>query len=144
MGELKEEVTEEILPSGVKRFPDAFVKAGSKTEWEEIGIGAEKIKLGERGIGVQEICDAEGNHLMEVQSIEKAKYIVYAKQKDEQIVKAPDSAIVIKKAVKDYEIYARQIKEELYRAFMEKCGDHSRSENLTMQVLEEYGLPEVR
>jgi hypothetical protein len=144
LGKLKEEITEEILPNGVKRFPDAFVKAGIKTEWEEIGIGAEKIKLGERGMWVQEICDAEGNHLMEVRSIEKAKYIVYAKQKDEQIVKVPDSAIVIKKAVKDYEIYARQIKEELYRAFMEKCGDHSLSENLTMQVLEEYGLPEVR
>jgi type I restriction-modification system DNA methylase subunit len=144
LGKLKEEVTEEILPSGVKGFPDAFVKAGSKTEWEEIGIAAERIKLGERGIGVQEICDAEGNHLMEVRSIEKAKYIVYAKQKDEQIVKVPDSAIVIKKAVKDYEIYARQIKEELYRAFMEKCGDHNLSDNLTQQVLEEYGLPEVR
>jgi hypothetical protein len=144
LGELKEEVTEEVLPSEVKSFPDAFVKAGIKTEWEEIGIGAEKIKLGERGLGVQEICDAEGNHLMEVGSIEKAKYIVYAKQKDEQIVKVPDSAIVIKKAIKGYEIYARGIKEELYRAFMEKCGDHSLSENLTMQVLDEYGLPEVR
>ncbi|MGD0078068.1 MAG: N-6 DNA methylase [Sedimentisphaerales bacterium] len=144
VGKYKEEVTEEILPNGVKRFPDAFVKAGSKTEWEEIGIGAEKIKLGERGMVVQEICDAEGNHLMEVPSIEKAKYIVYAKQKDEQIVKVPDSEIVIKKAVKDYEIYARQIKEELYRAFMEKCGDHSLSENLTMQVLEEYDLPDAR
>jgi type I restriction-modification system DNA methylase subunit len=140
---LKEEVTEEVLPSGVKGFPDAFVKAGIKTEWEEIGIGAEKIKLGEKGLGVQEICDAEGNHLTEVRSIEKAKYIVYAKQKDEQIVKVPNSEIVIKKAVKDYEIYARQIKEELYRAFMEKCGDHNMSENLTRQVCEEFGLPDL-
>ena len=144
LGKLKEEVTEDVLPSRVMKFPDAFVKAGSKTEWEEIGIGAERIKLGERGMGVQEICDAEGNHLMEVQSIDKAKYIVYAKKKDEQVERVPDSEIVVKKAVKDYEIYARQIKEELYKAFMEKCGDHSLSENLTMQVLEEYGLPEVR
>jgi hypothetical protein len=144
LGKLKNEVIEEILPNGVKSFPDAFVKEGIKTEWEEIGIGAEKIKLGERGMVVQEICDAEGKHLMEVRSIEKAKYIVYAKQKDEQIVNVPDSAIVIKKAIKDYEIYAREIKEELYRAFMEKCGDHSLSENLTMQVLEEYDLPDVR
>ena len=60
------------------------------------------------------------------------------------MVRIPDSEIVIKKAVKDYEIYAREIKEELYKAFMEKCGDHSLSENITMQVLEEYGLPDVR
>jgi hypothetical protein len=69
---------------------------------------------------------------------------VYAKHKDEQVVKVPDSEIVIKKAVKDYEIYAREIKEELYKAFMEKCGDHALSENLMKQVLEEYGLPDVR
>lgn len=76
--------------------------------------------------------------------IEKAKYIVYAKQKDKQVVRVPDSEIVIKKAVKDYEIYARQIKEELYKVFMEKCGNHNLSENLMQQVLEEFGLPDVR
>lgn len=144
LGKLKEDVTEDVLPSGVKRFPEAFVKAGTKTEWEEIGIAAEKIKLGEAGMGVQEICDEEGNHLMEFRSIEKAKYIVYAKQKDKQVVRVPDSEIVIKKAVKDYEIYARGIKEKLYKAFMEKCGDHALCENLTQQVLEEYELPDVR
>lgn len=144
LGKLKEEVTEEILPNGVKSFPDAFVKAGAKTEWEEIGIAADIIKLGEAGIGVQEICDGEGNHLMEVWGIEKAKYIVYGKGKGEYVVKVPDSAIVIKKAVKEYETYVRQIRDELYKAFMEKCGNHNMSENLAGQVLEENGLPDVR
>jgi type I restriction enzyme M protein len=141
---LKEEVTEEILPSGVKRFPDAFVSASSKTEWEEIGIAAEKIKLGEAGMGIQEICDNEGNHLMELRSIEKAKYIVYAKQKDNQIVSVPKSGIIIRKAIKEYEIYTHGIKEELYKALMEKSGNHNLSENLTQQILEEFGLPDVR
>jgi len=144
LGKYKEEVIEEILPSGVKKFPDAFVKAGAKMKWEEISIAAEEIKLGEAGIGVQEICDGEGNHLMEVWGIEKAKYIVYGKGKGEYVVKVPKSEIVIKKAVKEYEIYVRQIRDELYKAFMEKCGDHNLSENLAGQVLEEYGLPDVR
>ncbi|MCK4817035.1 hypothetical protein KA005_14795, partial [bacterium] len=143
LGKLKEEVTEEILPSGVKSFPDTFVKASAKTEWEEIGIAAEEIKFGEAGMGVQEICDGEGNRLMEVWGIEKAKYIVYGKGKSEYVVKVPDSEIVIKKAVKDYEIYVRQIREELYKAFMEKCGDHNMSENLARQVCEEFGLPDL-
>ena len=144
LGKLKEEVVEEVLPSGVRKFPDAFVKAGAKMEWEEISIAAEEIKLGEAGIGVQEICDGEGNPLMEVWGIEKAKYIVYGKSKGEYVVKVPDSEIVIKKAVKEYETYVRQIRDELYKAFMEKCGDHNMSENLAGQVLEENGLPDVR
>jgi tRNA G10 N-methylase Trm11 len=144
LGKLKEEVVEEVLPSGVKSFPDAFVKAGTKTQWEEISIAAEEIKLGAAGMGVQEICDGEGNNLMEVWGIEKAKYIVYGKSKGEYVVKVPDSEIVIKKAVKEYEAYVRQIRDELYKAFMEKCGDHNMSENLAGQVLEENGLPDVR
>lgn len=144
LAKLKEEIVEEVLPSGVRKFPDAFVKASAKTEWEEISIAAEEIKLGEAGMGVQEICDGEGNHLMEVWGIEKAKYIVYGKGKGEYVVKVPDSEIVIKKAVKEFETYVRQIRDELYKAFMEKCGDHNLSENLARQVLEENGLPDVR
>jgi len=143
LGKLKEDVTEEILPSGVISFPDAFVKAGAKTEWEEIGIAAEEIKLGEAGIGVQEICDGEGRHLMEVGGLEKAKYIVYAKHKGEQVVKVPKGEIVVKKAVQDYESYVREIKEKLYTALMEKCGDHNRSENLVGRICEEFGLADV-
>jgi len=41
-------------------------------------------------------------------------------------------------------IYSREIKEGLYKAFMEKCGDHNLSENQTLQVLEEYELPDIR
>jgi len=121
------------------KFPDAFVKVGAKTEWEEIGIAAEEIKLGAAGMGVQEICDGEGNHLMEVRGIEKAKYIVYAKHKGEQVVKVPKSEIVIKKAVQDYEIYVRETVEKLYGAIMEKCGDHDRSENLARGICEDSG-----
>jgi len=144
LGKLKEEVTEEILPSGVKRFPDAYVKVSAKTEWEEISIAAEKIKLGEAGIGVQEICDGDGNHVMEVGEEAKAKFMVYAKKSDEHIVKIPEKITIVKKAVQNFEIEVREIRSKLYIAFMEKCGDHSMSENLARQVCEEFGLPDLR
>ena len=144
VGKLREEVTEEILPSGALRFPDAFVKGGAKTEWEEIGIAAEVVKLGAVGMGVQEICDGERNHLMEVRGLEKSKYIVYAKHKSEQVVKVPKSEIVIKKAVQDYEIYVRETRDKLYKAIMEKSGDHSMAENLAGDICADFGLPDVR
>jgi len=46
-----EAVTEEVLPSRARTFPDAFVKSWAKTEWEEIGIAAEVVKLGAVGMG---------------------------------------------------------------------------------------------
>jgi hypothetical protein len=102
-----------------------------------------QLKLGETGICVQEICDSEGNHVMEVESEERGKFIVYAKKKDEVIVKVPKNPIVMIKAIKDYEISLRELKAKLFTAFMEKCGDYGASENLTRQVLQEFSLPEI-
>ena len=93
---------------------------------------------------MQEICDGERNHLMEVRGIEKSKYIVYAKHKSEQVVKVPKSDIVIKKAVQDYEIYVRETRGKLYGAIMEKSGDHGLSENLARGICADFGLPDVR
>jgi len=80
---------------------------------------------------------------MEVGSEEKGKFIVYAKKKDELVIKVPESMVVIKKAVQEYEGYLRELKGKVYTAFMEKCGDHSISENLTRQVFEDFDLPDI-
>lgn len=140
---LREEVSDEILLDGPIKFPEGFVKGRSQTEYEEIGVPAGKLKLGESFFDKHEICDAEGEHLMEVGSEEKGKFIVYAKKKDELVIKVPESMVVIKKAVQEYERYLRELKGKVYTAFMEKCGDHSISENLTRQVFEDFDLPDI-
>jgi len=141
---LCEEVSSEVLPNGVRKFPEGFVKGWSRIKYEELSVPEGELKLGESFFDKQEICDGEGQHLMEVESEEKGKFIVYAKKKDEFIIKVPEGKIVIKKAVQEYEIYLKELSKDLYRAFMEKCGDHSVSENLTRQVFEVFGLPDIR
>lgn len=141
---LKEEISNEILHAGVIKFPDGFVKGWPKIECKEIALTTDKLKLGESFFARQEICDAEGRHVMEVGSGEEGKFIVYAKKSDECVVKVPKSDIVIKKAVQDYEIYLRELQKRLYRAFMEQCGDHNISENMARQIFEEFALPDIR
>jgi len=141
---LCEEVTGEVLADGVRKFPEGFVKGWSRIKCREICVPAGELKLGESFFDTHEICDAEGGHLMEVGSEEKGKFIVYAKKKDELVIKVPESIVVIKKAVQEYEINLKDLRKRLYIAFMEKCGDHSESENLTRQVFEDFGLPDVR
>ncbi|HIJ51768.1 MAG TPA: N-6 DNA methylase [Planctomycetes bacterium] len=141
---LCEEVSDELLPNGPVKFPEGFVRCLSQTEYQEIGVPQGELKLGESFFDNHEICDAEGQHLMEVASEVKGKFIVYAKKKDELVLKVPKSRIVIKKAVQEYEIYIRDLSQKLYTAFMEKCGDHLRSENLTRQIFEDFGIPYIR
>ena len=141
---LREEVTNEVLPNGPIKFPEGFVKGWGQIRYKEIGVPGGRLKLGGAFFDRQEICDEEGKHLMDVGSEEEGKFIVYAKKKDELVIKIPEGSIAIKKAVQEYEIYAKELRDKLYTAFMEKCGNHSLSENLTRQVFEEFGLPDVQ
>ena len=140
---LRDEVGDEILGAGVRRFPEGFVKGWPKVKCREISFTVEELKLGESFFDKQEICDAEGRHVMEVSSEAKGKFIVYAKKKGEFVIRVPESIVVIKKAVQEYEMYLKDRREKLFRAFMEKCGDYNKSENLTRQVFEDYGLPYI-
>jgi hypothetical protein len=144
LSKLKEEIAEEVLPDGPIGFPEGFIKGWPRVECCEIGVPVGKLKLGESFFDKQEICDEEGQHFMEVSSEEKGKFIVYAKKKDEFVIKVPERNIVIKKAVQNYEMYLRDLKQNLYTAFMEKCGDHSVSENMTRQIFEDFNLPDIR
>jgi type I restriction enzyme M protein len=139
-GKLKEEIIEEILPNVAIKFPDGFVKDWPKVDFKEISVPAGVLKLGESFFDRQQICDEEGTHLMDVGSEIEGKFIVYAKKKDEFVVKIPNRLTVIGKAVKDYEIYLKELKQKLYKAFMEKCGDHNLSENLTREVFDDFKL----
>jgi type I restriction-modification system DNA methylase subunit len=141
---LREEIANEVLPNGVIKFPDGFVKGWGRIKCKEIGVPEGMLKLGASFFDTHELCDEEGKHLMEVGSEEKGKFIVYAKKKDEFVIKMPESTVAIKKAVREYELYVKELRDKLYTAFMEKCGDHARSENLARRVLEDFGLPDVR
>jgi len=139
---LKEEVIDEVLPNGVVKFPDGFVRG--KVAWREVGVAAESVKLGASFFEKQDVVDGEGRHLMEAGSIAEGKFVVYAKKRDELVVRVPERFTAVRKAVQDYEIYVREIREKLYKAIMEKSGDHNLSESLARGICGDFGLPDVR
>ncbi len=143
LGKLRESVSEEVLPDGPMRFPEAFVSGWPRVECREISVPAGKLKLGESFFDRQEICDSEGQHVMEVATEEKAKFIVYAKRKDDFVAKVPEGSIVVDKAVRDYEVYLRQLRQTVYTALMDKCGDHTVSENSTKAIFDGFDLPDI-
>jgi hypothetical protein len=142
LGKLKDEISEEILADGVKKFPEGFIKKSwSGIEYEELSVPAEKLKLGENFFGKQQICNEDGKEFMVVGSEERGKYIVYAQKKNEHVIRVQKGETVVKKAVQEYEFYLKELQDKLYTAFMEQCGDRTTSENLTRQIFEELDLP---
>jgi len=139
---LKDEISEEILADGIKRFPDAFIKKNwSNIEYEELSVPAEKLKLGENFFGQQQICLSDGKEYMVVSSEEKGKYIIYAQKKDEHVIKIPKNGTVIKKTIQDYEFYLKELQDKLFKAFMEQSGNLAVSENLTNEIFTDLSLP---
>ncbi|MCX5718069.1 MAG: N-6 DNA methylase, partial [Nitrospirae bacterium] len=57
---LKEQVIEEIIPDGVKKFPEEFVDSKHLKDAREISVPGETLKLGSYFIGQQEVISDSG------------------------------------------------------------------------------------
>jgi len=140
---LKEDVTEEVLPQGAKKFPEQFITPGYLKNAKEISVPKEPLRLGHFFMGLREVVSDEGfKH--QAESDEEAKFIIYSQKPDEFVVKMPKSRIAVRNAVDKYERYVKELKGKLFKAFFDRTAhDHNLAENLTARVLEELGIREV-
>ena len=119
----------------------------STAKYEEVPVLGGKLKL---NFGKQvQICFENGTVLLEVGSLERAKYILYARKKGnppeagKYIYKVPKSEIVVKRAVQKYENYLKETRDKLIKAYAEKGTDKITAESLARQIFEEMDLPYI-
>ena len=143
ISDIKKEVSERVLAEAgpIKRFPEDFLGRRVKTEFEEIGLPGGKLKL--KFENKVQICFESGMVLLEFSSLERAKYILYARKKDRYVYKVPKSEIVVKRAVQKYEKYAGEMRDKLIKAFLSRGAERVMAEGLTRQVFEEIGLGNI-
>ncbi|MCK4223921.1 MAG: SAM-dependent DNA methyltransferase [candidate division Zixibacteria bacterium] len=139
---LKDQVMDELIPYGIKNFPEEFMDSIYLKQSKEISVPKEKMKLGHFFMGFQEIV-ADDGYKYQAKSLEEAKFIVYSQKLNSFIVKIPKSERALRKAVKDYERYVRSLKDKFFEAFFNRVLDHQLAERLTQTVIEELGLPQV-
>ena len=77
--------------------------------------------------------------LLEFDSYERAKYILYARKKEACVYKVPKSEIVVKRAVQKYEKYVEEMRDKLIKAYAEKGAERIIAESLAGQVFEKMG-----
>jgi len=140
--ELKEHVLDEVIPYGLKNFPEEFIDSTYLKQSTEISVPKEKMKLGHFFMGLQEIV-ADDGYKYQAKSPEEAKFIVYSQKSNSFIVKIPKNKIALTKAVGEYERYLRSLKDKFFETFFSRVLDHQLAERLTQTVLEELGLSQV-
>lgn len=139
---LKEEVLEEIVPNGVRRFPEGFLDSRYLKGVKEVPLPNEPLRLGSYFLGQQEVSSDSGFKYI-ANSLEEAKFIIYAQRQDSFIVKIPEQALVVIKAVDDYERYIKDLKAKLFEAFFRRTQNHKQADILAMQVVEELDIREI-
>ncbi|MCL4537261.1 MAG: SAM-dependent methyltransferase [Nitrospirae bacterium] len=139
---LKEQVVEEIIPDGVKKFPEEFIDSKYLKDAREISVPNEPLKLGAYFIGQQEVV-SESGFKYDAANLEEAKFIIYAQKPNSFLIRIPKQASVVIRAVDDYERYIKDLKAKLFEAFFSRTHDHKQADTLVQQVFEEVGLPEI-
>ncbi|KWT83687.1 HsdM family class I SAM-dependent methyltransferase [Candidatus Magnetominusculus xianensis] len=140
---LKETVVNEILPQGVKIFPEGFVDSKYLKGACEISLPNKPLKLGSYFMGQQDVISEDGSFKYTALSVEEAKYIIYAQRQDSYIAAVPRETSVIINAVSDYERYLMELKGKLFEQLFTRTHNYNQSEQLVQQVFEEMGLPQV-
>jgi len=139
---LKEQVIDEILPNGPKRFPEDFIDAKYLKRGTEISVPKGQLRLGSYFMGQQEVLGDVGFHYP-ARSVEEGKFIIYAKGDDSFIIRIPKDSDRLGIAVREYEEYLRKLKEKLFGMILKRAADHKLAERMVAQIFTEFGLPEV-
>jgi len=140
---LKKQVLDEVLPFGVKKFPDEFLEALLKPQdYQNISIPGEPLKLGMFFLGTQQVVSDSG-FTFEAKNVDEAKYAIYSQKPDTFVVSLPKDSVVITKVVNDYERYLRKLRDDLFQALFKRTFDHKLSDTLMQRAFAELGLPDI-
>jgi len=140
---VKQEVIQEFLPDGPKRFPDDFLDSSVKKEkMKEVSLPNEPLRLGTYFFGEQELITDSG-FIYKAKSPVEAKYLIYAQRAGVTKVRIPMDTMTLFKTVKNYENYLRNLRTEMAKVLLNRTLDQQIAEHLLNQILEENRLAEI-
>ena len=140
---VKQEVIQEFLPDGPKRFPEDFLDASiKKDKMKEVSLPDEPLRFGNYFFGEQEVITDSG-FIYKAKSPVEAKYLIYAQRAGILKVLVPTESMPLFKTVKNYENYLRHLRTEMAKALLSRTLGQQMAERLLNQIQEENRLPEI-
>lgn len=120
-----------------KNFPDDFANL---TDIEELTIPNKTLVLGSELFGSYEILTTEGEPVLNVESIHKAKYILYANSNRSSNIIIPKREIDIKGAVDNYEKYLDWILFDITEEMKKKLPESRNLFSVTNEIFLKLNL----
>ena len=139
---LVEQVANEVIPNGIRNFPEEFIDSRYIKKAKEIPVPNKPLKFGSYFMGIQELVSEDG-FKYEAPTLEEGKFILFSQKPDSYIIKIPKEKSIVAKAVLDYERHIQKLKDELFQEFFTRTHDHKLSDTLTARVMHESGAKDV-
>jgi hypothetical protein len=137
---VRQDVIDDLFPHGLRRFPEDFlapsILKGSFVEYE-LPPGKIEAKM----TPLFSEITGEKTFKIQLKTAFETKFLLYAHKSGQTKVKMPAQEVEVSRAVKNYEIYLRELKTALYKAYYKRTLDQQLSTSLTMQAFETLKLP---
>lgn len=143
--EVKKSVIEEIIGTKIKKFPQDFF-TNANTGFDYDSVETEVYNTSGKQLHFEEffqICtvkDEDGNEIFQTEQQEIAKFAVILAKPDVYRLKVPKDVKIVRQILENYRSYLLQMKELLTANAQQKLHSWNETEQMTKEILEEFGL----
>jgi N-6 DNA Methylase/Eco57I restriction-modification methylase len=139
-GEIKKVVEEEIIPNGLKKFPEAFYNAQDydSLQFDIFNSNGKQLKT-ESFFNKFELKDEEGDTILETDHEIKAEFVEIITRKEVYQIKIPKDEKVVEEIISSYKLYMKNLRESLETSAHQKLHDWALAEKMAEEILEEWG-----
>ena len=99
------QVISELLPDGVKKFPDDFLDSKEKIKFREINVPGTILQLDPYSRDI--VISPKGYFRYKAKNPPEAVYILYSNHIRQKSIKVPEDNLTVFKSVKSYEKYIK-------------------------------------
>jgi type I restriction enzyme M protein len=138
-----EEVLDEILPDGPRRFPEDFFSGAAA------GGGKTVVDLPEAPLAFDNsplftgVHTADNSYSRDVKSPAEGKFLLYTQRNGHRTAELPTQTVEITRTVANYEKYLRELRKQLYDAYYRRTLDTRTAARLTQSAFDRFHLPSV-
>jgi len=138
-----EEVLDEVLPDGPKRFPDDFL-SGAATAAAKTSVALPEAPLiFDNSPLFAEVHTADNSFSRPVKTPAEGKFLVYASGCGHRTADLPEKVVEISRTVANYEQYLRDLRKQIYEAYYRRTLDTRTAARLTQAAFDRFHLPSV-
>jgi methylase of polypeptide subunit release factors len=138
-----EEVLDEVLPDGPRRFPDEFLSGAAGAGARVVAELPDEPLIFENSPLFAVVRTRDGSYSRDVKTPAEGKFLLYAQRAGHRAAALPEKTVEVTRTVANYEKYLRELRARLYEAYYRRTLDTRAAARLSQAAFDRFHLPNV-